>query len=109
MTKYSIIIIFLIFHELLTISQCEVYYIGCSQSPNDADYHLTLTQFAKNSSDYLTNDTQLILAPGNYSLESEILIENVQSFSISMEPILSSRAFVIHCKNGWVNFTPKLE
>lgn len=32
-------------------------------------------------------------------MESEILIENVQSFSISVEPILSSRAFII-CDNN---------
>ena len=48
-----------------------------------------------NSSDFLTNDTQLIFAPGNYSLDSEIVVENVHSFSMSVEPIFSSKAVII--------------
>ena len=106
MTKYSIIV-FLIFLAFPRITWCEVYYIGCSQSPNfnDDDHHLTLSQFVNNSSDYLTNDTQLIFAPGNYSLESEILIENIRSFSISIEHnIFSSRASIICDSNARFEF-----
>ena len=46
------------------------------------DSDLTLSQFVDNSIDYLTNDTTLIFSPGNYSLESELVIENVHSFSM---------------------------
>ena len=104
MTKYSIII-FLIFLAFPRISCYEVYYIGCSQSPKiDDDHHLTLSQFVNNSSDYLTNDTQLIFAPGNYSLESEILIKNIRSFSISIEQIFLSRASIICDSNARFEF-----
>ena len=88
MTKYTIIIIYLVC--LATTFQCEVYHIGHSQLPNVADHRLTLAQFVYNSSNFLTNDTQLIFAPGNYSLESEILVESVHSFSMSAEPTFSS-------------------
>ena len=82
-----------------------MYYIGCSPLPKiDDDHHLTLSQFVNNSSDYLTNDTQLIFAPENYSLESEILIENIRSFSISIEQIFSSRASIICDSNARFEF-----
>ena len=69
------------------------------QSPNDTDHHLTLPQFVNNSSDFLTSDTQLIFAPGNYCLDSEILAENVHSFSMFVEPIFSSKA-VMTCDHN---------
>ena len=47
------------------------------------DNELTLSQFVNNSSHYLTNDTTLIFSPGNYSLKSEFIVENVHSFSMS--------------------------
>ena len=84
--------------------QCEVYYIGPSQLSNEADHHLTLPQFVYNSSNFLTNDTQLIFAPGNYSLDSEILVENVHSFSMSVEPIFSSKAVIICDHNARFEF-----
>ena len=81
-------------------------YIGHSQLPNesDVDRHLTLPQFVNNSSDFLTNDTQLIFAPGNYSLESEILVENVHSFSMFVESIFSSKAVIICDHNARFEF-----
>ena len=81
-------------------------YIGHSQLPNesDVDRHLTLPQFVNNSSDFLTNDTQLIFAPGNYSLESEILVENVHSFSMFVESIFSSKAVIICDHNARFKF-----
>ena len=73
---------------------------------NDADHCLTLSQFVKNSSDYLVNDTQLIFASGNHTLESELLVENVLSFSISVESILTSSRAVIVCDyNGKFQFS----
>ena len=46
--------------------------------------NLTLSQFVNNLSSYLrvTSDTTLIFLPGNHSLESELLVENVHSFSM---------------------------
>ena len=46
--------------------------------------NLTLSQFVNNSSSYLrvTSDTTLIFLPGNHSLESKLLVENVHSFSM---------------------------
>ena len=63
---------------------------------NDID--LTLSQFVNKSSIYLTNDTALnqIFSPGNYSLESELIIENVQLFSMYGWSISLSKA-VITC------------
>jgi hypothetical protein len=57
---------------------------------------LTLSQLLNNLSYYLTNNTALIFLPGNYSLESELLVENVHSFSMYAWPGSSSKA-VITC------------
>ena len=89
-----------------TVSHCVVYYIRPSELLNDVDHRLTLTQFIKNSSDYLINDTQLIFTPGNHSLEDKLLIENLHSFSISVELIsTSSRAFIVCDYNGKFEFS----
>ena len=95
------------------------YLIRPSQSQSCSDQHhscysssalcvdggLTLLQFIENSTDYLTDDTSLILSPGNYSLESELVVENVHSFSMFAWPDSSSKA-VITCHGhnarvGW--------
>ena len=60
------------------------------------DYDLTLTQFINSSRDYLTNDASLIFFNGNYSLESELIVENVYSFSMFAWLASSSKA-VITC------------
>ena len=88
-------------------SECTSYVIRPSQSQSClddrysraaacVDNELTLSQFVNNSSDYLTNDTTLIISPGNYSLESELVVENVYSFSIFAWPATSSK-IVITC------------
>ena len=94
---------------LFSVSHCEVYYIGSGPSCrllDDADNHLTLSQFVNNSSDYLRNDTQLIFIPGNYSLEFKLLVENIHLFTISVvqKPLLSSRAIIICDHNGNFEF-----
>ena len=64
----------------------------------EADYvddDLSLSQFVDNSINYLTNDTRLISLPGNYSLESNLLVENIHSFSMSAWPIVSSKAAAV--------------
>ena len=65
------------------------------------DNDLTLSQFINNSSesDYLKSNTRLIISPGNYSLESELVIENVHSFSMCVWPGSSSKA-VITCDHN---------
>ena len=88
-------------------SECTSYIIRPSQSqscPGDqyssaaacVDNELTLSQFVNNSSDYLTNDTTLIISPGNYKLESEFVVENIHSFSMFAWPTSSSK-IVITC------------
>ena len=88
-------------------SECTSYVIRPSQSqscPGDryssatacVDNELTFSQFVNNSSDYLTNDTTLIFSPGNYSLESELVVENVHLFSMFAWSASSLKA-VITC------------
>ena len=80
---------------IIRSSQSQSYVDQC----NEADYvdnDLSLSQFIDNSINYLTNDTKLIFLPGNYSLESNLLVENIHSLSMSAWPISSSKT-VITC------------
>ena len=72
----------------------------CSKS-DCASNDLTLSQFVNSSTSYLTNNTRLVFSPGNYSLESELVVENVHSFSISVWPM---RAVIICGKNSRFEF-----
>ena len=66
---------------------------------NEADYvdnDLSLSHFVDNSINYLTNDTRVIFLPGNYSLESNLLVESIHSLSVFVWPISSSKT-VITC------------
>ena len=80
----------LIMSFLATDSVIASYIIQPSQIQNCDDRvecdcgNLTLSQFVNNLSSYLrvTSDTTLIFLPGNHSLESELLVENVLSFSM---------------------------
>ena len=88
---------------LASIVSSETYYINKTwQLPNnaDSDNHLTLSQFINNSSAYLTNDTRLVFASGNYSLESNLSVENVDTFSMSSETMSTSRAVRIVCNHN---------
>ena len=94
-----------------TIAANEVQYIiRPSQSQSCADQcsksdcasnDLTLSQFVNSSTSYLTNNTRLIFSPGNYSLESELLIENIHSFSMSAWPM---RATIVCGENSRFEF-----
>ena len=94
----------LIFLSTPVANEVVHYMIVRSSQPHDygdtefMDNGLTLSQFVINSSDYLTNDTILIFSPGNYSLESKLVVENVHSFSIYTWPGFSSKA-VITCSH----------
>ena len=54
--------------------------LKCSSDAECVDTNLTLSQFVNNSGDYLTNNTRLVLSPGNYTLDLEFIVENVDSF-----------------------------
>ena len=68
------------------------------------DNHLTLSQFVNNSNDYVMNDTRLIFSPGKYSLESELIIENVHLFSMFAWPSLSLKAVLVCGHNARFEF-----
>ena len=72
----------------------------CSKS-DCADNDITLSQFVNNFTSYLTNDTSLVFSPGNYSLESELVIEHIHSFSMSVWPM---KAVIICSKNARFEF-----
>ena len=66
----------------------------CVECDGLVNSDLTLSQFVNdNLSDYLANDTtlSLIYLPGKYSLESDLIVENVHSFSMYAWPGSSSK------------------
>ena len=87
-------------------SQSQNCYSGdrCSNAEYVEDHHLTLSQFVRNLSGYVTNDTRLIFSPGNYSLESELIVENVHSFSIYAWPSFSLKAVIVCGHNARFEF-----
>ena len=70
------------------------------------DNDLTLSQFLNDSSFYLTNNStlSLIFSSGNYSLESELIVKNVHSFSMFVWPALSSKAMITCGQNARFEF-----
>ena len=78
----------------------EVYHLTSSQSDSNScntEHHLTFSQFARNSSNYLTTDMRLIFAPGNYTLESELIIKDIHSFTMFSSESTSPSKTVIFC------------
>ena len=79
-------------HYIIQPSQLQTcdYCMECDGLDNS---DLTLSQFVNNLSDYLANYTILsvIFMPGKYSLESELSVENVHSFSMYAWPGSSSK------------------
>ena len=68
--------------------------------------NLTLSQFVENSRHYLTSETTLILSPGYHGLESELITENVCSFSMFVWPGSSSKAVITcHGQNARLEFS----
>ena len=106
--------LYLILLCLGTTAASEIEYIirpsqaqNCGDQCSDAetvDNSLTLSQFVNNSIDYLTNDTTLIFSLGNYSLESELIVENVHSFSMFEWPSFSPKAIIVCGRNGRFEF-----
>ena len=77
----------------------------CSTNADSMNNSLTLSQFVNNSIDYLANDTALILSPGNYRFDSELVVENVHSFSMFAWPSLSSKAVIVCSHNARFEFS----
>ena len=98
MAKYSSCIMFLLC--ICITVKSEVFYIRALPSPSDLDDNITLCQFVSNSSNYLKNETRLVFAPGNYTLESELIVENIHSFSISVDSCIPSSKVVVICVNS---------
>ena len=72
----------------------------CSNAESiDTGNYLTLPQFVKNSTAYLANHTILIFLPGNHGFESDLIVENIKSFSMSVWPA-SSPKVVINCNHS---------
>ena len=58
---------------------------------------LTLSQFAANSS-YIETDTSLLFLPGNHTLDRELLLAQVNNFSMTKDGVGSETIFV-ECSN----------
>ena len=58
---------------------------------------LTLSQFAANSS-YIERDTSLLFLPGNHTLDRELLLSQVNNFSMTKDGVGNETAFV-ECSN----------
>ena len=78
--------------------------MDCCSNAASQDNDVTLSQFVNNSSDYLTNNTTLVLAPENHNLESELLVEMVHSFSMFAWPASSSKAVITCGPNARLEF-----
>ena len=99
-TGYGVLLILVCF---LNVIKSEVYYIGPSSSDQcivESDHCLTLSQFVHNSSNLLMNDTGLVFSPGNHSLEADLVVQNIQSFSMFVKPTLKSPRAIIICDNN---------
>ena len=116
MTKY---VFYLILLCLDAVVASEVYYtIRPSQSQSCGNSYvshtecsmandLTLSQFINNINNFLTNNTRLIFSSGNYSLidsKSELVVQDVHSFSMSVWPGSSSKALIICSYNARFEF-----
>ena len=93
---------------LATVAVSEVHYVirplqsqSCGNRYSSAaacvDNDFTLSWFVENSSKYLTNDGSLIFSTGNYSLNSEFIVENVRSFLMLHGLFLQGRLYMITC------------
>ena len=88
---------------LLNVVKSEVYYIESSsngQCIGKSDHCLTFSQYVRNSSVYLANDTSLIFSSGNHSLDTDFVVKNIHSFSMFVQPTLKSSKAVIICDNN---------
>ena len=101
-------ILLLVSYNITSISASSEFEPNCkaeyhvTSSTSDSCYMrsnncLTLSQFVDNSSDYLSNYTSLNFTPGNHSLEADLIVANVRSFSMLLETSSDLRRAVITC------------
>ena len=83
-----------------SLSQSQHWSSDVSNNSNSQENRLLFSQFTANASDYLTSDTRLLFLPGNYSLKSELIIENVRSFSMWVWPNSLSKVVIILCSHN---------
>ena len=84
---YSVVIVF---HFSITIMGEDYHLLPVPKLDNDTCMAndcdcLTFAQFASNSSNYLTDTTTLIFTPGSHTIEVELTIKNIHSFSMLAE------------------------
>ena len=65
---------------------------------------LTLSYFAKTSSDYLHSNITLTSSPGNHSLDLELSIMNIRSFAMLATSILTASTFIACEQFGKLTF-----
>ena len=86
MTRVTLLLILLVHFDLtISLSEGPGYYTVTPSSAdpcNETEHCLTLSQFVNNSSDYLRANITLFLQ-GEHSLDSTLLIENVDTFCMS--------------------------
>ena len=84
--QISVCVKLVILLHLVSITVCDPkIYTICAHN----DQCLSLEQFAASTSQYLKNQTNLMLSPGNHSLSSRLNIANIKIFSIISEAIES--------------------
>ena len=87
MTRVTLLLTLLVHFDLtISLSEGPGYYTVTPSSAdpcNETEHCLTLSQFVNNSSDYLRANTTLHFLQGEHSLDSTLLIENVDTFYMS--------------------------
>ena len=91
----QLLLLFLLLVYADTVYSKEVHYItpslGGPCPPNSSC--LTLSQFAANSS-YVEMDTSLLFLPGNHTLDRELLLAQVNNFSMTKDGVGNETVFV---------------
>ena len=98
-------VLFLVLVSLAGYVTSEVYNLRPSPSdPCNTEHCLTLSQLVNNISDYLKNDTTLIFGSGNHTIESDTVIEHINSFSMLYESTSSPKAIIVCSHQGRFEF-----
>lgn len=74
--------------ELVSSFQQNSQYVITTDNSSDQQCHncLTLMQFTLNVSLYVSSNTMLILQPGNHTLQSSLVVSNVETFTLYHVP-----------------------
>ena len=88
-----------VYNVIPSSSQSQYYRNQCSVG-ECINNTVTLSQLTHNSGHYFMEDTRLIFSPGNHSLESEVIAENIHSFFMLSWPLISSKALITCSDNA---------